>query len=345
MASIEKRRSRGKIVYRVKVRQRGCPPESATFPSLAAARQWAIKTEAALQTQRRLPPSHYKKYTVSDAIDRYMTEVLPSKRASTAYNQVYHLRRWSATLGNLVLADVTPAIIAEQRDKLSRSRTGATVNRHLAAISHVFTVAIQEWGWIDANPVSKMRKLREARGRIRFLSTDERERLLAASRASRNRHLHLIVVLALSTGARRSEILGLQWNDINIDKGVIHLETTKNGERRTLPLTGYALDLMRQHPRNDSLFLFPSQSGDRPANIRDAWVGAVKRAGLVDFRLHDLRHTAASYLAMSGASLMEIAEILGHKSLAMTRRYSHLSQEHTRSVVERMNQAIFEGED
>jgi integrase len=129
---------------------------------------------------------------------------------------------------------------------------------------------------------------------------------------------------------------------MDLKRGTITLHDTKNGERRTLHLTGIALELMRQHIRRiDSPFVFPDPTGTKPASIREAWEHAVKRARIEDFRFHDLRHSAASYLAMNGASLAEIGEVLGHKTLQMTKRYAHLSESHTRSVVAKMNAAVF----
>jgi integrase len=125
---------------------------------------------------------------------------------------------------------------------------------------------------------------------------------------------------------------------------MLTFHATKNGETRAVPLTGYALDILTQHVtvrRLDTQFVFPDATGTRLLSIRDAFEGAVARAGIADFHFHDLRHTAASYLAMNGASLMEIAEILGHKTLSMVKRYAHLSEAHTSGVVARMNQAIF----
>jgi integrase len=119
---------------------------------------------------------------------------------------------------------------------------------------------------------------------------------------------------------------------------------TKNGERRRVPLVGHALTLLSSHRSGQKEWerVFPRQDEpDKPMSIREAWAYAVKRAGITDFRFHDLRHSAASYLAMNGASLMEIAEILGHKTLSMVKRYAHLSEAHTAGVVARMNQAIF----
>jgi integrase len=285
---------------------------------------------------------------VSDLIDRYISDVLPSKRPSTAYNQRYQLRWWKAQLGNYALADVTPALLIEYRDKLARNKarrqSGATVKRWLAVLSHCFTMAVREWQWCDDNPVRTITKPREPRGRVRFLSDQERYQLLEECHASRNPYLHTIVVLALATGARRGELLGLQWPDVDLKRGTLTFQETKNGERRAVPLTGQALTRMGQHAkvrRLDTALVFPNATGRKPLGIREAFEGAVERAGIQDFRFHDLRHSFASYLAMQGATLAEIAEVLGHKTLAMVMRYAHLSEAHTRGVVERMNRAVF----
>jgi len=141
------------------------------------------------------------------------------------------------------------------------------------------------------------------------------------------------------------EILSLRWCDVDMQRQVITIDKTKNGERRVLPLTGHGLELMRYHAlyqRTDTELIFPRQmEPDKPMSIREAWVSAVKRAGITNFRFHDLRHSAASYMAMGGATLLEIAEVLGHKTLSMVKRYAHLSEAHTAGVVARMNQAIF----
>ena len=190
----------------------------------------------------------------------------------------------------------------------------------------------------------KIAKLKEPRGRVRFLNDDERAALLKATQESFYQPLHVIVVLALSTGARKSEIMNLCWPDIDMKKGQIILHETKNGERRTIPLTGYALDLINQHKkirRINNDMLFPSTKGDKPYEIKKSWEAVLKKADIKDFRFHDLRHSAASYLAMNGASLAEIAEVLGHKTLQMVKRYAHLSEAHTSSVVSSMNERIF----
>ena len=140
------------------------------------------------------------------------------------------------------------------------------------------------------------------------------------------------------------EILSLAWKDVDFGRSVIVIHETKNNEPRAIPLTGRAFGLMKNLSRVrrlDSHLVFPGQNPRRPIDIRAAWDTAVKKADIQDFRFHDLRHCAASYLAMNGASLAEIADVLGHKTLQMVKRYAHLSEQHTAGVVARMNEKIF----
>jgi integrase len=155
-----------------------------------------------------------------------------------------------------------------------------------------------------------------------------------------------VVVLALSTGMRHGEIMGLTWDAVDLNKGRAILHETKNGERRAVAITGHALELLKELGkvrRIDSKLLFPAKeiAPQKPMDLRAPWESALKKAEIQDFKFHDLRHSAASYLAMNGASLAEIAEVLGHKTLQMVKRYAHLSEGHTASVVESMNTKIF----
>ncbi len=355
MATIEKRiTDKGETSFRVKVRLKGHPSQTATFGRITDAKKWAGKVEAAIREGRYFKTVEAKRHTLSELIDRYTAHVLThkSKSRTVIRNQESQLAWWKEKLGSYTLADISPALIAEQRDELAsgmlkngKRRSPATVNRYLAALSHAFTVAVKEWGWTEDNPARKVTRPREARGRVRFLSDKERQAFLKACRDSSNSHLYPVIALALSTGARHGEIMGLKWNDVDFSRGVITLHETKNGERRLLPLTGHALERMRAHAkvrRIDTDYVFPSQKGDQPANIRNAFDAAVEAAKLDDFRFHDLRHSAASYLAMNGASLAEIAEVLGHKTLQMVKRYAPLVEYNIEKVVSITNAKVFE---
>lgn len=354
MANIEKRENNdGSIAYRVRVRLKGYPVQTATFKRLTDAKRWEQQTEAAIREGRHFRTSKSKKRTLAELIDKYTKEVLDRKTSNTV-NQRLYLKYWKDEIGNRVLADVTPALITEYRNKLvgkendfGRTVGTTTANRYTTALGHVFTIAVNDWEWMDHNPVRRISKFKESRGRVRFLSDDERTAILAACKKSKDPHLYNVVILALSTGARKSELLTLKWKDVDLKRGMITLHETKNGERRALPLKGLALQLIENSleksdptPKPND-FLFPSTKKAQPIDIRTSWENAVKNAGIDDFRFHDLRHSAASYLAMSGASLAEIAEVMGHKTLQMVKRYSHLSEAHTANVVERMNQKIF----
>lgn len=351
MAYIQERKdSQGNISYRVQVRLKGHPLQTATFERKTDAKKWAQDIESAIRDGRHFKTTEAKKHTLGDLADRYIRDVLPTKPKSEA-KQKAQMEWWKAELGNYTLADITPALISEKRDLLLQGttyrktkRSPSTAMRYMAVLSHAYTVAVQEWGWVDDSPMRKVRKPKEARGRVRFLNDKERGALLDACRESESPLLYPIVVLALSTGMRHGEIIGLTWNDIHLSDGYLVLHETKNGERRRVPLAGHALaeiKKLNKVRRIDTPYVFPHARHKKPVDIRTPWEKAVEAAKIKDFRFHDLRHCCASYLAMNGASLSEIAEVLGHKTLAMVKRYAHLSEAHTSKVVESMNKRIF----
>ncbi len=361
MATIRKRiRKDGLTSYRVEIRLKGIPPQRATFRRLTDAKKWASSTESAIRENRYFKTIESQRHTLTDLVDRFIEEVLPTRqKALKEYKR--HLSWWKDQIGPYVLADVTPALIAENRGVLLKSSNGrggsksyATVNRYLAALSVAFSEAVNEWGWLDDSPMRKVKKYKEPRGRVRYLSEDEtingiliegeRTKLLRECKASENANIYTIVVLALSTGMRDMEVRGLKWNQVDLKSGRIILTETKNDEIRGVPLVGHALELMKERAKlrhiNNTL-VFPGKKGNKPAYIQKPWRAALKASGIEDFRFHDLRHSTASYLAMNGASIAEIAEVLGHKTLQMVKRYSHLSEAHTTGVVASMNAKIF----
>ena len=350
MASINKSTdSKGKTRYRVRVRLKGCPIQTATFERLTDAKKWVQDTESAIREGRHFKTAEAKRHTLGELVDRYIENVLAER--SDAQRVTTQMLWWKKALGDYLLSDVTPALIAEQRDVLlkgitvrGRQRSPSTVVRYMAALSHAYSIAVNEWGWVDDTPMRKVKKPKEPTGRVRFLSDDERSRLLKACHGSEYRDLYLIVVLALSTGMRKGEIMWLKWADVFLSDGFLVLHKTKNKERRRIPLAGHVFDELKKHAkvrRIDTELLFAGKNADKPMWFRKRWVTALKEAKITDFRFHDLRHSAASYLAMNGASLAEISEVLGHKTLQMVKRYAHLSDAHTSKVVASMNEKIF----
>jgi integrase len=352
MASIKSRKTKdGKTRYYVQVRLKGHDPECASFERLTDAKKWVQETEVAIREGRHFKVRESKKHTLGEMIDKYIDTVLPMK-PKCVKRQGAQLSWWKQQIGNKLLADVTPALIGELRDKLlkeitvrKRLRSKATVVRYLAALSHVFSICVREWGWLDDSPMWKVKKPQEPRGRVRFLSTEERADLLNACKESSNEYLYIVVVIALSTGMRLSEIMNLCWSNIDFTKNRIILEEQKNGDRSTIPLAGLALELLKEHDKKrriDTHLLFPSKKDPKlPVDIRFPWETALKVSGVKNFSFHCLRHTAASYLAMSGCSLIEIQKILRHKAISQTTRYAHLAESHTSEVVAKMNKEIF----
>lgn len=351
MASIEARRAKdGSTTYRVKVRAKGHGHVSATFSRLTDAKRWEKTTEAAIVEGRYFKTAEAKRHTVADLVDRYLDEVLPHKPRN-ASNTKLHLGWWKQRVGHLLLSDLSSAVIVQCRNELLASKTRrhglmspSTVVRYMAALSVALNVAMREWEWLDDSPMRKVSKPRQPRGRERWLTDDERGKLLAACEESSSRYLYPVVVLALSTGMRAGEIMNLRWPQIDLVRGQILLTETKNGCSRAVPLAGHALaqiEELGKVRRIGTNLVFPGADIEKPVDLKKPWTTAVRKAKLTDFRFHDLRHSAASYLAMNGASTIEIAAILGHKTLAMVKRYSHLANSHVSTVVAAMNDKIF----
>ena len=352
MATMTKRITKeGKPYYTAQVRLKGYPAQTQSFSRLTDAKKWVQDTESAIREGRHFKTAEAKKHTVDEMIDRYLSSAKLTKVQDGHVG--LHLRRWKSEIGYMLLADVNADILTSIKEKLlneefrGKPRSPTTVLRYMASLSTVFSTAVRDWAWLEESPMKNIKKPSAARGRVRFLSDDERERLLVACKESKNKQLYLCVILAISTGMRQSELFGLKWADVNLKDRYIILHETKNGERRRVPLSRLMLDLLKDHAklrRLDTPLLFPGiKKPLTPIDLQTPWETARKNAGIIDFTWHDLRHCTASYLAMNGASMAEIAEVLGHKTLSMVKRYSHLSDSHVSNVVASMNEKIFGG--
>ncbi|MBK6006834.1 site-specific integrase [Ramlibacter ginsenosidimutans] len=222
-----------------------------------------------------------------------------------------------------------------------RPLSPASVNRYAAALAAVVTWAIKRRitpkGY--AHPCKTVDRPREHNEKTRFLTEEERHRLLQACRESRWPKLYLLVLLALTTGARKSEILRLRWQDMNLELQVAYCARTKNGDPRGLPLLPGVIQELNAHRANakPSDLVFPSRkSPGKPYSYEGRWRAALRTARIREFRFHDLRHTCASMLAQNGATLLEIADVLGHRQLQVTKRYSHLTTQHKSALLHRV---------
>lgn len=238
----------------------------------------------------------------------------------------------------------------------------STINKEVGLLSSAINFAGREWGWELHNPASSC-KQREPEGRVRWITREEADRLIiAASKDSRSSHLPDFIRLALNTGMRRGEMLGRDWARVDLRANLIHLgaEHTKSAKRRSIPLNAEAREAILRRARfraehcPGSMWVFCMRSGTRVGDVKRSFATACRRAGVADFRVHDLRHTCAAWLVSVGVPLTEVRDLLGHASITMTERYAHLAPENVRAAVAlldecpsrsghaRLNQGIFE---
>lgn len=352
MATIQKRKNKNNTYsYRVMIRQNdGFPPSSKTFPTRQEAKEWGQQEEA--HRRQGVSPHHTAKHTFTDLVERYVAIVLPTKTKNTQDIR-RHLMWWQSKLGKYALHAISPNLIASFRQELAEgltpngtTRTPATVNRYLASLSSLFSYGIKEAGWLNDNPCLRVTKLQESKGRDRIATPDECKSLLMACEHSRNEFLLIIVLLAITTGMRQGEILKLSWDCIDLEKGWISIKETKNGRPRTVSLIGLPLKLLRELYLKRSLhtrLLFPAKKRFGSITIRKAWEEALKRAQINDLHFHDLRHLFATTAAeAAGASNLELATAMGHQTLQMLQRYTHMNATITHRLSTAVHQRLIE---
>jgi integrase len=247
--------------------------------------------------------------------------------------------------GGKHLSEITPWLVekfkVQRKKEISRRKrqiTNGTINRERALLSNMFTKAI-EWGMARENPVKKAKPLKENNQRLRFLTPEEISSLVAAIKSEpKAAHLLPIVITALNTGMRKAEILRLKWSDIDFPNRLISIEDSKNGEKRKVPMNSQLTNTLKDVKKigNNSEYVFCNKKGEPLQAVKRSFGTALKKAGIRNFKFHDLRHTFASYMVMSGVDLATVKELMGHKDIRMTLRYSHLSPGHKRDAVERI---------
>ena len=277
-----------------------------------------------------------KKVLLEDFAEEYLKFAKANKAESSYGRDIISLRiHLIPYFEGKYLHEVATQEIERYKELRLEEVKPATVNRELACLKHFYSKAV-EWGYVDKNPVKNVKLLKEPPGRVRYLKPWEIRALLREC----SPRIKPVVLVTLNTGMRKSEVLNLTWHDVNFDERTIMVRNSKNNESRIIPMNATVYkELKTLYMKASSSCVF-SENGKSYRSVREGFNNAVKRARIKDFRFHDLRHCFASYLAMSGCNLKTIQELLGHKDIKMTMRYSHLSKEHLQEAVNLLSEKM-----
>jgi integrase len=335
---VKRRRADGRLGYRVQDRTTGYPSLSETFDTLADAREYRRKIEA--ERQRGLAGIGQGRHLLREAVHTF-TETDAFRHRKSARDTRRHLEWWADRLGQLPLGKITAELIADHLHKLEADGcSGSTVNRYRSALSRVFRYAMQTRHWVGHNPCRMVERRKEGRRRERVLRPKEWKSLLEASQelasqaapASPMHQLGNFLRVLYGTGARRSEVLGMRWDHVDLPGERLRFPDTKSGEGRTVPLVGDALAAIAEQGafrREGCPWVFPGTSDQKPARFDTSFRAARTHAKLAEpdargemLVMHSLRHSACTEAGKGGATAFEIAALTGHKTLAMVQRYT-----------------------
>lgn len=333
MAKIQARKGVKGTTYRVEVMRDGVR-SSKSFKTKKEAERFAAHLCIDEDFAASLSSHVLNNLTLDNAVSEYLARFTGR---DTSRPQV--LRWWLDFIGgSRAIGKIARRHVKDAMDRLSKEgKAPATQNRYKAALSALFAFLCDHYD-IKHNPAREVRQKHENNAVVRFLSEQELAFLLTAAKQSNWPRLYLLIILAITTGARRSNLLGLRWQDIDLKQRTAIIQRTKNGQATTLTLTGEVVEeLLKFRDHGEALLFHSPRNHLKPfIEFDHHWRVAKGRAKLNDFRFHDLRHTCASLLAMSGASLLEIADVLGHKTISMTQRYAHLCHQHKAELTERV---------
>lgn len=319
MASIRKRSGK----YQVQVRRQGFPTQTKSFLQLRDAKEWARQKELeADRGELKSSTSELKKYSLGDIIFRYLHEVVPLKKHSVETFVLNAFLRHPICVKRL--DHLTSADFAAYRDERLRSIAPISLKRQLAPILHAFEIAKTEWGIpIQENPVEKLRLKARDNRRERRLKDEEQEKLLEAARTRKNPLIEKVVIFAIETGMRRGEILGLDWDQVDLKRRSVTILAPKNGYSRTIPLTPSAVALLNDMDKEKER-VFPITA----SALRMAWERMLSKTDIEDLHFHDLRHEAISRFFEMGLTVPEVASMSGHRDIKMLMRYAHAHEDH-----------------
>jgi integrase len=319
MATIVKR---GSLQWQVKIRRKGYPVSTTTFNTKKEAEQWAVTTESEMGRGDFQDRREAEDTTLHQALERYEKEITPDKKGKEI--EEWRIRSWkSDALAKRSLASLRSSDFAKWRDDRLKTVKPATCRNDLALISHLFTIAVKEWGIAVQNPIKSIRLPVVNNARERIFDGDEEDRLITALESSgaglrSNIWMKPLMLIAIETAMRQSELLKIEWSDVNLDTCVIRLHETKNGTKRDVPLSTRAVRILSELPRGQGGKVFPTTS----SAVKQAFSRACARAQIIDFHFHDLRHVATSRLAVK-LQLNELMKVTGHKDTRMLSRYYH----------------------
>jgi integrase len=303
--------------------------------SMAVAMYQKRKTQ--IREGRFFPPRHTQPIAFSEIIDDMLEYSRQHKVKACQRDDVYMSNKLKTAFKGFTVAQVNSQhmerLLASLADK---GRSPSTLNHYHSALSLIFRLAIRN-GKATQNPAKELRRRKENNARVRFLDADEEAKLHDAVSA-----VHLAeIYLALNTGMRRGEQYKLRWENVDLERGVITIPRAKHGEKRHIPINSAArIALLALRRLGDGAYVSPTRwRGERKVDQREWFENAVKRAGIPNFRWHDLRHTFASRLVMAGVDLRTVQELMGHKNMTMTLRYAHLAEQHQKDAIERLVRA------
>lgn len=332
MPTILKRRNAdSSISFLAQVRIAGFDAVSKCFPAKRDAEQWATELEQRLREQKKRGGVRRDVgvLTVSDIILEFLKD--PETTALRSFDELHRLCAWWVLHhGGTRALELNVVTLRDAREKISKGRGPATTNRYLSAMRSCWNWA-RSAGLVPRDHLWPERlMLTEPKGRTRFLADDELATLLKASR-EHSALMYALTVVSIATGVRQGELLRLDWADIDMEKQTLRIRITKNDEPRTVFLPEPAIAGLRKLKDGKvraigPVFIIDDGTRLKKSTLEARWKLVRTAAGLSDFRWHDLRHSCASFLAQQGATLMQIGAQLGHKSPAVTQRYSHLVQ-------------------
>ena len=312
--------------WQARVARKGLVPVCRTFLNLQDAERWARQIETDMDKGAYTSAVLAERTTFKEIIERYMREVTPTMRGSQ--EDLIRLKAiCRRPICGLNMIALTASKIAEYRDERLKEVTAGTVIRELCYFSSIINHARREWGININNPVALVRKPPSPKGRTRILEAEEKKRLLEVlNQATRNDFsiwMPYIVEFALETAMRLGEICTLKWGDVDLIRRTAYLPTSKNGESRYVPLSTKAIKILEQLPRSIDARVFPVKK----LTVSVTFTRNARKANVLNFRFHDLRHTAITNMSGKLSNVMELSAVSGHKTLSMLKRYTHFKAE------------------